>query len=53
MDADIERKARSLLKKYSLSEEQIQKITNILHCICENIIEDYINKCSKKSQTKK
>jgi len=35
-------------KKYNLSDEEIEKIRNILYCISKNIIDCYIEKEKKK-----
>ena len=41
------------MKKYDLTDEQALAIRNALHCICENVIDNYIKECIKKSQPKK
>lgn len=43
MDAEIEKIARRLLKKYNLSEKQMQRTINGIECLCKNIINAYID----------
>jgi len=40
---DVKERANELQRKYNLSNEQIEQIKNVLYCICENIIGNYIN----------
>jgi len=42
------KECRKYLEKYNLTDEQIEKIRNILYCISENIIENHIKR--KKDQ---
>ena len=36
---------KEYLKKYNLSDEKIKQIIDILYCLSENIIRNYLKKC--------
>ena len=44
------KQCQEYLKKYNLSDEEVEKIRNTLYCISENIINDYIKKEGEKEK---
>ena len=50
IDDIVKEKARALQNKFNLSSDEVKKIMNVLTCISENIISNYIK--TKKEQLK-